>query len=64
MRRQTPSEHQRWITSALFGRKHGEPTERPATNPRGESDETATRRRLEDLDEARRLKRETDWLAE
>ena len=56
----TPSEEQRRLVSnAIFGRRHGVPTERPAEKPRGES---ATRRRLEDIAEARELARETDWL--
>ena len=54
-----PSEEQRRLVSvALFGRKHGVPTARPATKPRVESDEAAARHRLEDLAEARRLARE------
>ena len=55
-----PSEEQRRLVSnAIFGRRHGVPTERPAEKPRNAS---RTRHRVEDIAEARRLARETDWL--
>ena len=55
-----PSEEQRrMVSNALFGRRHGVPTERTIPPPRGES---ATRHRIEDIAAARELARDTDWL--
>ena len=54
-----PSEAQRRLVSATFGRRHGVPMERDIPPPRGESD---TRHRIEDIAAARELARETDWL--
>ena len=64
MYRPPPSETGRRTMSGLFNRLHGEPIERPPAAPREPTAEGIARNRVEDLDEARRLKRETDWLAE
>ena len=55
-----PSEWQRSELSALFGRRHGIPTERPVKATRA-SDIVRSRRRVEAIAERRRLRDAIDW---
>ena len=54
-----PSETMRRSLSGLFNRLHGEPVERAVAPQRGLS---VTRNRIERIADARRLRREIDWL--